>query len=505
MSWPYAVRRAADYCLGISPEDISTRLRNSSFVNVERRYMYFEVPKAGCTSMKWLLHSIEGMPPIRHFGNSQWEARREMFIHDRANLRIPSLLDLDDPTQEFVLTSPEFMRFTVVRNPYTRVESAWRDKVRLCAPWFGRYTMAIRGKLPTGKDPTSLVSFREFVTWVSWQDAQNCDHHWRLQAAHTCRGALNFSHVGRLEDFSSTVRAFLTHLRATERQQERAMNITTPTSEYDEEIAKAVYGIYREDFEAFSYAEDDWVKAPGDSHPRVVPESVFIDEVLERNIVINALYEERATLKHGIHESGQGLRSASVLENCLRREKDPLLLSRYKFHLAQCYLDQGKKEKALELYEERARLGFWDQEVFISLYRSAKLKADLGYNDEAVIATYLKAHDVCSNRAEALHGASRFCRIKQRYEQGLELARRALHIKRPDDALFFEGWIYDYGVLEEYAVNAYWLGQYDECLNACRTILASKMLSEDGRRRIQTNADFALQKLGTLGLQSNAV
>ena len=85
------------------------------------------------------------------------------------------------------------------------------------------------------------------------------------------------------------------------------------------------------------------------------------------------------------------------------------------------------------------------------------------------------------------------------------MARRALHIKRPDDALFFEGWIYDYGVLEEYAVNAYWLGQYDECLNACRTILASKMLSEDGRRRIQTNADFALQKLGTLGLQSNAV
>ena len=35
------------------------------------------------------------------------------------------------------------------------------------------------------------------------------------------------------------------------------------------------------------------------------------------------------------------------------------------------YLGAGDKEKALAAYRERAALGLWDQEVFISLYRSA--------------------------------------------------------------------------------------------------------------------------------------
>jgi hypothetical protein len=42
-----------------------------------------------------------------------------------------------------------------------------------------------------------------------------------------------------------------------------------------------------------------------------------------------------------------------------------------------------------------------------------------------------------------------------------------------------EGWIYEYGVLDEYAVNAYWIGKYAECLKACRKILALLTISAD--------------------------
>ena len=183
----------------------------------------------------------------------------------------------------------------------------------------------------------------------------------------------------------------------------------------------------------------------------------------------------------------------------MRSQPRPILFlrARYKFYLAQSYLDAGDKEKALAAYQERATLGFWDQEVFISLYRSANLKADLGFDEEDVIASYLRAHDVRKDRAEALHGAARFCRIKQKYQHGFDLAKRALKIKPPNEGLFLEDWIYQYGLLDEFAVNAYWIGRYDDCLAACERLLREGKLPAEMRERIEQNAGLAREKLSS--------
>ena len=77
--------------------------------------------------------------------------------------------------------------------------------------------------------------------------------------------------------------------------------------------------------------------------------------------------------------------------------------------------------------------------MFISLYRSAGIEADLGFDDDAVVASYLQAR---KDRAEPLHGAARFCRLKERYQQGFDLAKRGLLIKGPDNAFIPEDWIY---------------------------------------------------------------
>jgi glycosyltransferase involved in cell wall biosynthesis len=188
-------------------------------------------------------------------------------------------------------------------------------------------------------------------------------------------------------------------------------------------------------------------------------------------------------------------RDATVLECALATETDPFLVARYKFYLAQSYLDAGNKEKALGAYQERATLGFWDQEVFISLHRSANLKAELNFDEEDVIATYLSAHHIRKDRAEALHGAARFCRIKQRYQQGFDLAKRASEIKHPEGGLFIEEWIYQYAVIDELAVNAYWVGRYDDCLAACERLLREGKIPDDMRGRIEQNARLAREKL----------
>jgi hypothetical protein len=52
-----------------------------------------------------------------------------------------------------------------------------------------------------------------------------------------------------------------------------------------------------------------------------------------------------------------------------------------------------------------------------------------------------------------------------------------------------------YGLLDEYAINAYGIGRYDECLKSCRKILGTATLADAERKRIQANAEFARQKL----------
>ena len=189
------------------------------------------------------------------------------------------------------------------------------------------------------------------------------------------------------------------------------------------------------------------------------------------------------------------LRDVVVLEGALRTETNPFLRARYQFYLAQSYRDCGMQESALEHYLARAELGFWQEEVFISLYSAAQLKEQLGHSDQEVIDAYLRATDALPTRAEALHGASRLCRNKGRNEEGYELAKRGLEILMPSDALFVEPWIYETGLLDELAVNAYWSGRYRDCIDASLKILETDKFSGADIHRVAANARFALEAL----------
>lgn len=188
-------------------------------------------------------------------------------------------------------------------------------------------------------------------------------------------------------------------------------------------------------------------------------------------------------------------RDAAILEAALARETDPFMRSRYTFYLAQSYQDCGEKERALHYYAMRGDLGFWAEEVYVALYRAAQLKEQLGYPAHDVIAAYLAASCALPSRAEALHGASRFCLLTSRAAEGYRIARHALSIAPPASGLFVESWIYETGLLDELAVNAYWAGHYRESLEACLQLLRSGKLGTEETSRILANAQFALDKL----------
>jgi len=188
-------------------------------------------------------------------------------------------------------------------------------------------------------------------------------------------------------------------------------------------------------------------------------------------------------------------RDVRLLTNAIEAESDPGLIARYTFYLANTLRDSGEKEAALDTYLKRSRLGHWQQEVFMSLLNAAKLKEALEYSNDEVISAYAEATAACPTRAEALHGVARFCRDKGIYEQGYEAAAKGLTITYPNNALFIHDWIYEYGLLDEFAINAYWTGRYAECVEACDRLLHEGKLPADKWDRVQKNKDLAVEKL----------
>src|SRR2546430_17023638 len=94
MKYQYAVGRVLDHFPGLKPDDVAWRLRQSTFVSVRKRYLYFEILKAASTQMIELLRAVENAPSMKAFVDGQQETRRDRFIHARKNVPLGLLADL---------------------------------------------------------------------------------------------------------------------------------------------------------------------------------------------------------------------------------------------------------------------------------------------------------------------------------------------------------------------------------------------------------------------------
>lgn len=185
-------------------------------------------------------------------------------------------------------------------------------------------------------------------------------------------------------------------------------------------------------------------------------------------------------------------KDAKLLEKALK--KDPTN-TRNLFYLAQSYRDAGKPKLALKHYEKRVAKGGWNQEVFWSLYQIALLQEELKMPEEVVTKSYLKAFNYRPVRAEPLHRLASYYRLKENYLMGYLISQYALTIKQPDDPLFVESWMYDYGILLEHSICAYWIDKHSEALQSSMQILAIKDLPDAVRECVNNNLRFVVPKL----------
>ncbi len=183
---------------------------------------------------------------------------------------------------------------------------------------------------------------------------------------------------------------------------------------------------------------------------------------------------------------------AIVLEKALQEESDPRMISRYTFYLAQSYRDSGDWLKALETYKKRLDLGFFEQEIFESMYNITKMLVKLDMPVDKVVETGLKAFEFDKSRIEPIHEIVRYCRLKGQYYLGYVISSIHLNFTQPKEALFKIHWIYDWGFLDETAVCAYYSGKEKKAIEMWEELLLkNNNIPEGDIKRIQENITFA--------------
>ncbi len=216
-------------------------------ISLVNKYVYVEVPKAGCGTMKATLGGLEASRK----GPGLVE-RVQVAPHNRMNAT-PFVKPFQLPADmlEAVFTSSDFTRLSVVRDPASRVLSGYLEKIG----------QGLKQSEPIVAElgiPASDITFAQFLDVIAAQSSREQDPHWRRQADHLGLGLVNYDDVIHLEqlDASWDRVSELTGI-ANLRETFFCKNSTGASAKVDQyysaELRAKVRSIYERDYEVLGY------------------------------------------------------------------------------------------------------------------------------------------------------------------------------------------------------------------------------------------------------------
>lgn len=218
-------------------------------ISTRYRYLYVETPKVACSSIKMTLQRLELDDP--HYSRPDFE---DMHNRNFSPLLKPSQVGNLDK----FIARKDIFKFCFVRNPYTRLLSAWLEKIA------GNQPQKSQILLQLGREPLRLeqeVTFSEFVQAVAAQPVSTMDPHWRMQYYQTFQPGLKFNFIGRFESLDADFRQVLSRLTdtfepyVTKEERHRSSAGERLAEFYTPELIELVFDKYRTDFDYFGYAK----------------------------------------------------------------------------------------------------------------------------------------------------------------------------------------------------------------------------------------------------------
>ncbi|CAI5481047.1 unnamed protein product [Closterium sp. Yama58-4] len=190
------------------------KLARFTIIEESLKLVYCAIPKVACNSWLMWLRARLGLPnpedPLLALNEKEWG------LHELA-------LDFTEEQAIRLMTRPDFFKFTFVRNPFSRIASAYSNKlVRTDRPklktgtgwgtrqyWSNAFFHAVKPMYEAVKDSTGLVSFPDFVRLVGKLLASHradMDRHLAPQEDICALSSIKYDFVGRFEHLEEDVK-----------------------------------------------------------------------------------------------------------------------------------------------------------------------------------------------------------------------------------------------------------------------------------------------------------
>jgi hypothetical protein len=258
-------------------------LHHNSYVDEQHRIVYIGTPKVACTSIKYMLRDLVKAKPLR-FRPQDEHTSDVMRIHTRSLMPLATLGSFNPRRREDIMNSPDWFRFCVIRHPYDRFFSAWRDKIFIVEPGFEMHQLDKSKK---------FVEFSDFVDKAMTEDARACDVHWRLQVSLLMPDYFNYKHIyelSRVADMLVDLRGHLAAQGVTDKVLELPRNNESwsirPDGFMTNEIMARLRAYYHLDFERFKFPEREPTAVTPTKAASLVNE--YTNAIYDRNRVIMA-------------------------------------------------------------------------------------------------------------------------------------------------------------------------------------------------------------------------
>jgi hypothetical protein len=206
----------------------------------EHGCLYVKNAKVACSTISLWLHRI-------HTGDHEFTPRRG--IHKEHAMPRPRDLEWDTVVR---ILSGDAFRFTFVRDPIPRTESAYFNKIVRPKQKLWRLQLQRVLGLPETGD---TLTVDQFVDALEAQDPVAMDPHWKPQHLNLMHDLVEYDFIGRLESFDDDL-ARVRELAGLPDVPVEARNVwKKPPSPFEgrPDLLRRVREIYARDFELYGY------------------------------------------------------------------------------------------------------------------------------------------------------------------------------------------------------------------------------------------------------------
>ena len=312
---------------GAASETASRGVLERGLIVEELRLMYLPVSKAACTSLRWLVADLIGLPPETFDDPTKLRITEGQTVQNIHKWPPQYVVQRADPDWlEEVAEDDSWLRFTVVRDPARRLWSAWQSKLLLRQPGFAG---------PFGDEPwfpevpsttgEVLEGYERFVAALGHEDEdlRPSDPHWRLQTEQLGKTGPALNHVGRVEAMGNTLKLLGEHVARFGKElppmrRENLSPLPYPEGMLSEEAAKVIREYYAPDYRALDYAEPEAGTA-SEEQARGWEERTRL--LLPATQVVISRNERLATLDESLREARRQAQTARKNNQDLRQER----------------------------------------------------------------------------------------------------------------------------------------------------------------------------------------